>query len=428
MHKFILFAGIAICFGELVLARTVTLVFTTRNNGVLRDCGCALECQGGLPERMTLFKALRKVQAQSIFLDSGGFFSTMGRQRNDEIVIRAYESLKYDAIAISEQEFIDGWEFFEAKLLRSKCALVSANLIEKATGKLLVQPFRIVEAGDVRIGITAITSESIFRYMPAAKYDRLEILPWLDALQKTLENIGSRADIRVLLAQVTRQELMTVAEEVEGIDVIVQGYQAYVPETGFERLHDTIVISAGVDGQQVGRLDLHLDRTKRLVDFNIEYICINNTILDDESIDSLTAAYFEEFNMLSNQGGQRSTGLPIFGVTYCRQCHVLEFDKWQNSKHAQAFLPIQQSRKSNRDCIACHTTGWKGAAITPDSGIPDELTAVQCEACHQFDVTKINPAVEAHPDSVGESVCIKCHTHTNSPQFEFHDYWKRIAH
>lgn len=84
----------------------ITILFTTKNDGTLRDCGCGNDCQGGLAERMTLLKQFRDELGRIILVDGGDFFTTMGRQRKDEYVIQAYESLGYDAIECFKSDLV----------------------------------------------------------------------------------------------------------------------------------------------------------------------------------------------------------------------------------------------------------------------------------------------------------------------------------
>ena len=422
---------IALLFlANLSLASTnVTILFTTKNDGTLRDCGCAIECQGGLPQRMTLLKQIRESSQNAIFLDGGDCFTTMGRQRKDETVIQIYELFDYTAIGVGDQEFINGWRFFKHKLISSKLNLISSNLFEKSTGKNVVNPYKIIDINNMRIGIASVASPSVFSDLPASKIAELDIRSVRETLALLKKRDQSKADIWILLAQLDDRELAAISEIAPWFRIIIQGHASHIPEHTYLELSDQIIVSAGVEGQYLGRLDVRIDAQKKISAHDVEFICVTTDIPSDETVAQMADAYFAEFDILSKKIGPRSKNLPLFGATYCRQCHVIEFDIWKQSRHATAFSLLMKSGKKIRpECISCHSTGKISFRDSLDAHIAPEMQHVQCEACHSFDVNQIDPAIAHHPDTVTEVDCRRCHTPEYSPNFQFDRYWKKIAH
>jgi len=115
--------------------------------------------------------------------------------------------------------------------------------------------------------------------------------------------------------------------------------------------------------------------------------------------------------------------LPGFGGEKgCRACHPREHEHWAATAHARAYdTLVKKDKTSDPSCLACHTTG---------QGSPSKTNArfenVQCEACH-------GPA-KGHPDfridfkKVAEDDCRKCHTPTNTPDFNYDQYVQKILH
>ena len=410
-------------------SNTITIVFTTKNDGTLEDCDCEHNCQGGLPERMTLLTELRAELERFILVDGGDFFTTMGRQRKDEYVIQAYESFGYDAITIGEQEFVNGWPFFQKKCLNSNLKLISANLVDKSSGRLLANPYLIKKIDAIRVGIIGIASSSVFQFVPEQKISQLGIRPYLTTLKSIMSRTRSKANVWILLAQLTQDEVAEVAREIQGIDVIVQGHSGFLAGDAYRQINGKVVVNAGVEGQYVGRLDLQLNERKQIIDFDVNLICINNEIFEDDQVGRLTDAYFQELRLLDKLVGPRAKGMPIYGADFCRHCHVLEYDQWKNSKHARAFLSLTTSgKKVELECTSCHSTGSIAKTAGLDPMTAPEMQNVQCEACHIYNVDQIDPATEEHLDSVTAASCRTCHVKQYSPDFDFERYWKRIAH
>ena len=69
------------------------------------------------------------------------------------------------------------------------------------------------------------------------------------------------------------------------------------------------------------------------------------------------------------------------GYQKCRGCHrgarrAHVANKWEASKHAQAFEILAEKDRKNPICLQCHTTGYG------EMEAGKFLEGVQCEACH----------------------------------------------
>jgi hypothetical protein len=143
------------------------------------------------------------------------------------------------------------------------------------------------------------------------------------------------------------------------------------------------------------------------------------------------------------------------GAASCRECHPTAWGIWSKSPHAHAtetLTRLDPPRQFDAECISCHSTGWNPQEYYPyASGFESleatpHLTGNQCENCHgpgaahvaaeegrnrirkdaQREKLKLTAAFAL------ENVCIKCHDHDNSPEFnektfETH-YWPKVEH
>jgi len=127
----------------------------------------------------------------------------------------------------------------------------------------------------------------------------------------------------------------------------------------------------------------------------------------------------EELKPLSN--GQ------YLGAESCVECHQSFVESWKATRHASAFATLEKAGKSkDPECVVCHTVGFgeEGGFLSLKS--TPMLANVQCESCH-------GPSREHMADfspmrAVGKDVCLKCHTHENSPMFEYEKYFEKIKH
>ncbi|MDP8207356.1 MAG: cytochrome c family protein [Candidatus Electryonea clarkiae] len=143
------------------------------------------------------------------------------------------------------------------------------------------------------------------------------------------------------------------------------------------------------------------------------------------------------------------------GLKKCKMCHKGEtkgmiFEKWQESKHAQAFdvlaapaaaevytkLGKTGNPQEDVECLKCHVTGADAdtsltAKIIFDNG-------VTCESCHgaggaywkKTVMQDHDAAVAAGMNPDPKSGCVTCHNE-NSPTFKdfnFEARWEDIKH
>ena len=104
------------------------------------------------------------------------------------------------------------------------------------------------------------------------------------------------------------------------------------------------------------------------------------------------------------------------GPQACSGCHPENYEKWEGSKHAQAFSdPVFQEvwtgRGSPPECLACHTTGFD-----PETG-EYAFEGVTCESCHG--------AGMAMQKTLDASLCGQCHTGAHHPTY---DEWNESKH
>ena len=72
-----------------------------------------------------------------------------------------------------------------------------------------------------------------------------------------------------------------------------------------------------------------------------------------------------------------TTGATFVGAETCKRCHPNTYQQWSSTKHAHAFVSLENDPKPNTiydaECVSCHTTGfeytsgYRSAAATPAS-------------------------------------------------------------
>jgi cytochrome c554/c'-like protein len=139
------------------------------------------------------------------------------------------------------------------------------------------------------------------------------------------------------------------------------------------------------------------------------------------------------------------------GAASCKECHPTAYGIWSKTKHAHAsetLTKLDPPRQYDAECISCHSTGWDPQGYFPyitgfDSlDSTPHLTGNSCENCHgpgaahvAAEKGKSSPkraaqrtAMQLTAGLAKTNVCVDCHDHDNSPEFDFEKYWPKVAH
>lgn len=118
--------------------KNLTILYSSDAEGEIRSCGCPREDYGGLGRRATYVNAAREASANVLLVEVGDVFgdaNTQGRLKA-KVALRAISQMKYDAMTLGEREFAFGRSYIEEQTRSVGFPIISANIIDKATGNL----------------------------------------------------------------------------------------------------------------------------------------------------------------------------------------------------------------------------------------------------------------------------------------------------
>jgi hypothetical protein len=386
----------------------------------------------------------RESNPASLVLDGGDFFGAKSppRERDkSKLVTNIMGMIGYDAVGIGEGELRYGLGFLRAQLEANKIPAVSANLVYIDTGRPIVEPYRVIKRGGLKIGVTAIA--------PSLEElrDKEPLKDWRDqnvtvtdpktALSEVVERMRNKekVDMVVVLSHLGDETARTMVEEVPGITVWIEAHnrgRLVKPE----KVGETILTACRGRSSGYSELYLSMDDQKMVSNF----VGQAKTLEDKGPADEAAVALIAEFK----KGDQKPVRpraeraeQPRFNaamvnedryssVESCKKCHMKIYDSWTHTAHASAYATIAETDQWNDpDCLMCHTTGY-GTMSDPESGmIEPKYWNVQCESCHGMG-TKHSRAAGA--EKVPEHVCLECHNQSNSPKFDYQTYLKTGVH
>ncbi len=440
----------------------LAIVITGKQEGYLEPCGCAgLENQkGGLARRQTFLTQLAHDGWPTVALDLGGMAGRFGQQAEIkyQLAAEALATMGYAAVGFGPKDLRlpDGLRTVVANDQDHRYVSANVNVLEQT------QPYRVVEAGGKKVGITSILGDE---YRAEVNNDDVTIKSPREALAAIVPKMQQECDFLVLLAYAKLDESEALAKEFPQFDVVVTAGGADVPPHELAKVDGThtALVEVGHKGMYAIVLGLFDDKEQPL---RYQRVPLDARFADAPNMKQLMVAYQEQLKQLGLDGlGAREKIHPrsqkagdlagqFTGSAKCGECHKIAYEIWSKSKHSHATESLEKavpSRLADPECLSCHVTGWSPQEYLPYAGGFTSLEQTPllagngCENCHGPGAAHV--AAEAGRDLVlrgqwreamklskttaKEQQCAKCHDEDNSPEFDkkgFDYYWSKIEH
>lgn len=294
------------------LAADIAILYTGETHAMLYPCNCPIEPDGGVARRATLVKQLRKQYPGSLLLDSGAFFAggTMDQltqntqldMQRSAANLKAMDLMKYDALAIGDEEFNFGVEFLKENTGKTSLNFVSCNMPD------LFKPYIIKEVGGLKIGIIGLTAP-----LAAQKAGGLNFIEPKAAVSKAVEALKkAKVNIILLLSHQGESDDLKLINEVKGIDLLITGHSR-AGETPFANQDGTLILRPSWQGRRLGKAIITIEGNK-ITGYKVEELRLSDKISDDREVASAVPACFQDSHckkegmegVCSDPGGPKS--------------------------------------------------------------------------------------------------------------------------
>jgi len=411
-----------------------------------------------------LFKDLRSKPAPVIVCTAGDFYGTADifNESKSHFVAQMMAELGYDAVGVGEMDLNFGLAGLVRDARQDRLPVVCANL-ETTVDSLRVRPggrsdranrdadrlgtafppYVIVERGGVRFGFLGLLSPATKAGRVMGETNEVKSLTYVisdpaTAAQSLVPELRKACDVLVLLAHMDQDEAAALVGEVDGIDFVVLGHDPQGRPLGEPVVvGETALVRATYQGMHIGELSIDLEG-KHVKEYHNRLYPLVASFRDDpdmvKKLDAFDERNREEQKELYARQQLRSADSAsgasrYLGVGTCQSCHAEAFDVYMHTAHARAYNTLaSQFVHRDTNCIGCHVTGYGdegGFSGVRARGAMVDLVDVQCEACH-------GPGSEHTRDgSYRERAihsCVKCHTESDDPDFDFDTDWPLVAH
>ena len=409
------------------------ILFTGEQHGYLLPCGCTEGLLGGIDRRATAVRQIVEKGHAVLLVDNGGLIDGVSAQAKIKrtYLVAAMEIMGYRATGLGKADLDAGYDSAMFELEGTEVALLCANVVSR-DGSRLFKSGKIFRVGSLKIAVTAaIDPELIDATHPAR--EELKFLEPSEALRDVLSAWGSKADVRVLLYHGPHKKAEKIVREVEGLDLVISGYDNDLMVKEIARVNGVPIGITGLKGKYLGRVDV-LGGEGSLMG-PVREIELSDEIPKDVDMLELVREYRRvldgEWDKLVTRRRKGVPGGKRFVASHlCGRCHRAAWEKLKTNRHGRAMESLEADGSArDPECVVCHVVGlgYKSGYISKKR--TPQVSHVGCSCCHgPGSDHMVNPVMANAPKAEAELSCLQCHNLDHSPMFDNKTYWPEIAH
>lgn len=176
-------------------------------------------------------------------------------------IIDAMSHIGYDAMTAGNHDVAQGHEDFNNLVNRASFPILSANLVQKGPEDgVKVKPYVIKESGGIKVGVLGLTSTDTEKMMRSEDRSRMSFLSPEQVARDNIPKMKKEgAQLIVLLSHLGLEEDRKIAQNVEGVDLIVGGHSHTRMEQP-ENVNGVYIAQTGSFGANYGRIDLKIGK------------------------------------------------------------------------------------------------------------------------------------------------------------------------
>lgn len=217
---------------------------------------------GGFPVLATAVRRFREERGPDnvLLVDAGDTFSDdlLGNLTRGEAVIHLMNTLGYQLMALGNHDFDYGSDRTQELQAIATFPMRAANVVVNESGQpFLGDPTLLLEAGGIRIGFVTLGYHNTAKTGNPENFRELEFQDGVDAAHRHLPELRQRSDVVVALSHQGTAMDRFLAQEVEGIDVIIGGHSH--DRISAERVGSTTIVQAVSDSTVLGEIVLTVE-------------------------------------------------------------------------------------------------------------------------------------------------------------------------
>jgi len=270
--------------------KKLTLFYTNSTNGYMESCDCPTHPYGGLVRRATYLKEQRLKNPNNLLFDTGDIFPPYVSPQQAHYLLAMFDALKYDAVAIGDQEF--SLDNFVEKIKNYSIPFLSSN-VNYCEGDVcsFITPHELVfDKGGIKVAVISTLHPDVFALYPDKIVKKLSIISYKDTIALFIKKHRAIADVLVLLSHSGFDEDKLIAQEFPELDVIIGGHSQTLLGAPYKSGR-TLIVQAGENAQNAGILTLTFDKNNKIASHTGEIVPLTKDIADDPALRAMITEF-----------------------------------------------------------------------------------------------------------------------------------------
>lgn len=223
-----------------------------------------LEEKGGMDKVASYIKRQRELRQEFLFLDAGDFLDKgnyIDRLSRGKLIHQLLSELEYDAVTIGNhdlkeisprQKYIPTLQNLQA----CKVPVISCNINNRSTGKLITEPYILKEMNGVRIGIIGAVYP-----MPLSETSFFEVIDPQEPIIQCIEELETehQADMIILLIHQSLRYTKELIRKLPHVDLVIAGHDHRKTAKPI-KVKSTWLVEAGDYAELIGHGHYYYDR------------------------------------------------------------------------------------------------------------------------------------------------------------------------
>src|SRR3989339_510402 len=270
--------------------KELAIFFSNSSNGYLESCDCPTHPYGGLVRRATYLKEQRLKNPNNLLFDTGDIFPPYVSPQQAHYLLAMFDALKYDAVAIGDQEF--SLDNFVEKIKNYSIPFLSSN-VNYCEGDVcsFITPHELVfDKGGIKVAVISTLHPDVFALYPDKIVKKLSIISYKDTIALFIKKHRAIADVLVLLSHSGFDEDKLIAQEFPELDVIIGGHSQTLLGAPYKSGR-TLIVQAGENAQNAGILTLTFDKNNKIASHTGEIVPLTKDIADDPALRAMITEF-----------------------------------------------------------------------------------------------------------------------------------------
>ena len=215
----------------------------------------------GYVKLATILKEQKASNPNTLMIDAGDTFhgQTIANLVRGESIVRIMNTIGYDVMTAGNHDFNYGSAHLAELSKQTKFPVLGAN-VKRADGSRLLGANIVKEVDGIRIGIFGLTTpETAYKTHP----NNVEGITFVDPVQEAKAQVAElqgKVDVIIAVAHLgvdttSIDTSIKIAEQVPGIDLIIDGHSHTVMEQG-TTIGNVLIAQTGEYSKNIGKIEL----------------------------------------------------------------------------------------------------------------------------------------------------------------------------